>query len=401
MLQGKTVLLGVTGGIAAYKTPNLCSMLVKHGVHVETILTENARKIVSPIPFEALSGNRCHTDTFDPADTKKIAHIDLAKQADLMVIAPATANIIAKLRYGLADDMLSTTALACTCKILLVPAMNTNMLENPATQENLEALRRRGYLVLEPASGHLACGAVGPGKMPEPADIFDRIEAEIAREKDLAGLRVLVTAGPTQEPIDPVRYITNHSSGKMGYALAHAAMLRGAAVTLISGPTALKYPPLVETVPVVTAGDMYEAVATRAPGMDIIIKAAAVADYTPAAVADNKIKKSDGDMSIPLTRTRDILGTLGSARTPGQFLCGFSMETENMLENSRKKLQKKNLDMVVANNVKVAGAGFRGDTNVITLITNDTVTELPLMDKEEAAHAILDQILTLRSQNPR
>ena len=401
MLQGKTVLLGVTGGIAAYKAPNLCSMLVKHGVHVETILTENAQKIVSPIPFEALSGTRCHTDTFDPADTKKIAHIDLAKQADLMVIAPASANIIAKLRYGLADDMLSTTALACTCKILLVPAMNTNMLENPATQENLEVLRRRGFLVMEPASGHLACGAVGPGKMPEPADIFDRIEAEITREKDLAGLRVLVTAGPTQEPIDPVRYITNHSSGKMGYALAHAAMLRGAAVTLVSGPTALKYPPLVETVPVVTAGDMYEAVTTRAPGMDIIIKAAAVADYTPAAVADNKIKKSDGDMSIPLTRTRDILGTLGSARAPGQFLCGFSMETENMLENSRKKLQKKNLDMVVANNVKVAGAGFQGDTNVITLITKDTVTELPLMDKEEAAHAILDQILTLRSQNPR
>lgn len=398
MLQGKTVLLGITGGIAAYKIPNLCSLLVKHGVHVETILTDNARKIVSPIPFEALSGNRCHTDTFDPADTKKIAHIDLAKQADLLVIAPASANIIAKLRWGLADDMLSTTALACTCKTLLVPAMNTNMLENPATQENLEVLRQRGFLVMEPASGHLACGAVGAGKMPEPADIFDRIEAEIAREKDLAGLRVLVTAGPTQEPIDPVRYITNHSSGKMGYALAHAAMLRGAEVTLVSGPTSLKYPPLIETVPVVTAKDMYEAVTARAFGMDIVIKAAAVADYTPAQVADNKIKKSDGDMSIPLTRTQDILGTLGETRTPGQFLCGFSMETENMLENSRRKLQKKHLDMVVANNVKVAGAGFQGDTNVITLITVDTVTELPLMDKEEAAHAILDQILTLRSQ---
>ena len=398
MLQGKTVLLGVTGGIAAYKIPNLCSLLVKHGVHVETILTENAQKIVSPIPFEALSGNRCHTDTFDPADTKKIAHIDLAKQADLLVIAPASANIIAKLRWGLADDMLSTTALACTCKTLLVPAMNTNMLENPATQENLEVLRQRGFLVMKPASGHLACGAVGPGKMPEPADIFDRIEAEISREKDLAGLRVLVTAGPTQEPIDPVRYITNHSSGKMGYALAHAAMLRGAEVTLVSGPTALKYPPLVETIPVVTAKDMYEAVTARAPGMDIVIKAAAVADYTPAQVADNKIKKSDGDMAIPLTRTQDILGTLGKNRKSGQFLCGFSMETENMLENSRKKLQKKNLDMVVANNLKVAGAGFQGDTNVITLITENTVTELPLMDKEEAAHAILDQILTLRSQ---
>ena len=396
MLQGKTVLLGVTGGIAAYKIPNLCSLLVKHGVHVETILTENAQKIVSPIPFEALSGNRCHTDTFDPADTKKIAHIDLARKADLLVIAPASANIIAKLRYGLADDMLSTTALACTCKTLLVPAMNTNMYENPATAENLEVLRQRGFLILEPLSGRLACGAVGPGKMPEPQDIFDRIEAEIAREKDLQGLRVLVTAGPTQEPIDPVRYITNHSSGKMGYAIAHAAMLRGAEVTLVSGPTVLKYPPLVETIPVVTAQDMYEAVTQKAPEADIIIKAAAVADYTPAAVADNKIKKQDGDMSIPLKRTQDILGALGQVRRPGQFLCGFSMETENMLENSRKKLHKKNLDMVVANNLKVPGAGFQGDTNVITLITENSVSELPQMDKEEAAHAILDQILKLR-----
>lgn len=395
MLQGKTVLLGVTGGIAAYKVPNLCSMLVKQGAKVETILTANAQKIVSPIPFEALSGNRCHTDTFDPADTKKIEHIELARRADILVIAPASANMIAKLRYGLADDMLSTTALACTCKKLLVPAMNTDMYENPATQENLEILRQRGFLVMEPASGRLACGAVGPGKMPEPADIYDRIEAEIAREKDLAGLRVLVTAGPTQEPIDPVRYITNHSSGKMGYALAHAAMLRGARVTLVSGPTALKYPPLVRTIPVVTAGDMYEAVTAEAAQADIVIKAAAVADYTPETVADNKIKKTDGDMSIPLARTRDILGYLGENRRPGQFLCGFSMETENMLENSRKKLRKKHLDMVVANNVKVAGAGFQGDTNVITLITEDAAKELPLMDKEEAAHAILDQILTL------
>lgn len=397
MLQGKTVLLGVTGGIAAYKIPNLCSLLVKHGVHVETILTENAQKIVSPIPFEALSGNRCHTDTFDPADTAKIEHITLARQAELLVIAPASANIIAKLRYGLADDMLSTTALACTCKTLLVPAMNTNMYENPATQENLDILRQRGFLIMEPLSGRLACGALGPGKMPEPQDIFDRIEAELSMEKDLAGLRVLVTAGPTQEPIDPVRYITNHSSGKMGYALAHAAMLRGAEVTLISGPTALKYPPLVQTVPVVTAQDMYEAVTAHAPKADIVIKAAAVADYTPAAVADNKIKKTDGDMAIPLKRTQDILGHLGQHRRDGQFLCGFSMETENMLENSRKKLQKKNLDMVVANNLKVAGAGFQGDTNVITLITQETVTELPLMDKEAAAHAILDQILKLRT----
>lgn len=396
MLQGKHVLLGVTGGIAAYKIPNLCSLLVKQGAHVETILTANAQKIVSPIPFESLSGHRCHTDTFDPADTSKVEHIALARQADLLVIAPASANMIAKLRWGLADDMLSTTALACTCKVLLVPAMNTNMYENPATQENLAVLRQRGFLVMEPVSGRLACGAVGTGKMPEPSDIYDRIEAEIARDKDLAGLRILVTAGPTQESIDPVRYITNHSSGKMGYALAHAAMLRGASVTLISGPTALKYPPLVDTIPVVTAQEMYEAVTARAGSADIIIKAAAVADYTPQTVADNKIKKADGDLSIPMKRTQDILGYLGTHRKAGQFLCGFSMETQNMLENSRKKLHKKNLDMIVANNVKVSGAGFQGDTNVITMITSGDVTELPLMDKEDAAHAILDRILALR-----
>jgi phosphopantothenoylcysteine decarboxylase/phosphopantothenate--cysteine ligase len=397
MLQGKTVLLGVTGGIAAYKVPNLCSLLVKQGVNVETILTENAQKIVSPIPFESLSGNRCHVDTFDPMDTSKIQHIALAKSADLLVIAPASANILAKLRYGLADDMLSTTALACTCPILLVPAMNTNMYENTATQENLDILKARGFLVMEPDSGRLACGAVGKGKMPSPEDIFDRIEAEISWEKDLKGLKVLVTAGPTQEPIDPVRYITNHSSGKMGYALAHSAMLRGAEVTLVSGPTALKYPPLVRTIPVVTAQDMYDAVVGNAPQADIIIKAAAVADYTPTTVADNKIKKSDGEMSIPLRRTQDILGHLGETRRDDQFLCGFSMETENMLENSRKKLTKKHLDMVVANNVKVAGAGFQGDTNVITMITQNDVRELPMMDKEAAAHAILSRILELRS----
>ena len=337
MTEKKTVLLGVTGGIAAYKIPNLCSRLVKEGYNVETILTANAKKIVSPIPFESLSCNRCHDDTFDPMDTSKVEHIHLAEQADMLVIAPASANIIAKLRYGLADDMLSTTALACTCPKLLVPAMNTNMYENPATQENLQVLRERGYLIMEPASGRLACGAVGKGKMPEPDDIFDRIEAEIACEKDLAGLSILVSAGPTQEPIDPVRYITNHSSGKMGYALAHAAMLRGA-----------------------------------------------------------KVKKSDGDMSIPLKRTQDIIGYLGSHRKEGQFLCGFSMETQDMLENSRKKLSKKNLDMIVANNLKVEGAGFQGNTNVITMITAHEVIELPLMDKEEAAHAILSKIRELR-----
>ena len=390
------VLLGVTGGIAAYKIPNLCSRLVKGGFHVETILTANAQKIVSPIPFECLSGNRCHTDTFDPMDTSKVEHIALAREAELLVIAPADANIIAKLRWGLADDMLSTTALACTCPKLLVPAMNTNMYENPATQENLSVLRQRGFIVMEPLSGHLACGAVGKGKMPEPDDIYDRIEAILACKKDLLGLRILVTAGPTQEPLDPVRYLTNHSSGKMGYAIAHAAMLRGADVTLVSGPTALKYPPLVRTIPIVTAQDMYEAVTREAEHADIIIKAAAVADYTPETVADNKIKKSDSDLSIPLRRTQDILGYLGTHRRSGQFLCGFSMETEHMLENSRKKLDKKNLDMIVANNVKDAGAGFQGNTNVITMITRDSVTQLPLMDKEEAAHAILSEILSRR-----
>ena len=390
------VLLGVTGGIAAYKIPNLCSRLVKGGFHVETILTANAQKIVSPIPFESLSGNRCHTDTFDPMDTSKVEHIALAREAELLVIAPADANIIAKLRWGLADDMLSTTALACTCPKLLVPAMNTNMYENPATQENLSVLRQRGFIVMEPLSGHLACGAVGKGKMPEPDDIYDRIEAILACKKDLQGLRILVTAGPTQEPLDPVRYLTNHSSGKMGYAIAHAAMLRGADVTLVSGPTALKYPPLVRTIPIVTAQDMYEAVTREAEHADIIIKAAAVADYTPETVADNKIKKSDSDLSIPLRRTQDIRGYLGTHRRPGQFLCGFSMETEHMLENSRKKLDKKNLDMIVANNVKDAGAGFQGNTNVITMITRDSVTQLPLMDKEEAAHAILSEILSRR-----
>lgn len=395
MLQGKTVLLGVTGGIAAYKIPNLCSLLVKQGVNVETILTENARKIVSPIPFESLSGNRCHTDTFDPMDTAKVEHIHLANRADLLVIAPASANMIAKLRWGLADDMLSTTALACTCEKLLVPAMNTDMYENAATQENLAVLRQRGFIIMEPLSGRLACGAVGKGKMPEPQDIFDRIEAILAWEKDLFGKRVLVTAGPTQEPIDPVRFITNHSSGKMGYAIAKAAMLRGAEVTLVAGPTALADPPLIRTIHIKTAQDMYEAVTANAPEMDIIIKAAAVADYTPETVADNKIKKTDGDMFIPLKRTQDILGYLGQHRVPGQKLCGFSMETENMLENSRKKLAKKNLDMIVANNVKVSGAGFQGDTNVITMITAEDVREFPLMSKTEAAHAILDRILEL------
>ena len=396
MLKGKTVLLGVTGGIAAYKAAYLASALVKLHANVEVVMTQHATQFIAPLTFEQLTGNRCMVDTFDRNFAHQVEHIALADRTDLVLIAPATANVCAKLAHGLADDMLTTTVLACTCPKLIAPAMNTHMLENPVTQDNLDLLRHYGWEVISPASGRLACGAVGPGKMPDPADIFDRIEAEIAFPKDLSGLHVLVSAGPTQEPIDPVRYITNHSSGKMGYALAHAAMLRGAAVTLVSGPTALKPPPLVNTIPVVTAQDMYEAITQQAPQADIIIKAAAVADYTPATVADNKIKKTDGDMSIPLRRTQDILGHLGSNRIPGQFLCGFSMETENMLENSRKKLQKKHLDMVVANNVKVAGAGFQGNTNVITIITADAAEELPLMDKEEAAHAILDRIVSLR-----
>ncbi len=398
MLQGKTVLLGVTGGIAAYKIPNLCSMLVKQGANVETILTENARKIVSPIPFESLSGNRCHTDTFDPMDTSKVEHIRLAEKADLLVIAPASANILAKLRWGLADDMLSTTALACTCPVLLVPAMNTNMYENPATQENLEALRQRGFLVMEPLSGRLACGTVGLGKMPEPEDILARILLEIACEKDLRGLRVLVTAGPTQEPLDPVRYLSNHSSGKMGYAIAKMAMLRGAEVTLVSGQTALEHPPFVETVPVVTAEDMFNAVTERAEAADWIIKSAAVADYTPAQVAENKVKKKEGDLSIPLKRTRDILLWLGEHRRPGQLLTGFSMETENLLENSRAKLTKKNADMICANDLRREGAGFQTDTNVLTLITREDIRELPLLSKEDAALAILDRLKELEGE---
>lgn len=392
------VLLGVTGGIAAYKIPNLCSRLVKGGFHVETILTANAQKIVSPIPFESLSGNRCHTDTFDPMDTSKVEHIALAREAELLVIAPADANIIAKLRWGLADDMLSTTALACTCPKLLVPAMNTNMYENPATQENLSVLRQRGFIVMEPLSGHLACGAVGKGKMPEPDDIYDRIEAILACKKDLQGLRILVTAGPTQEPLDPVRYLTNHSSGKMGYAIAREAMLRGAEVTLISGPVALAAPMGVKVVPVTTAQDMLLAVQEALPETDILIKAAAVADYRPETVADNKLKKGEGDMSIPLERTADILAWVAQHRHPGLFVCGFSMETEHMAENSRAKLAKKRLDMIVANNLKTQGAGFGVETNVVTLITPDSTAELPLMPKTQVAQALLTEILRRRAQ---
>ena len=396
LLENKTVLLGVTGGIAAYKSASLASKLVKAGAEVRVIMTENATNFINPITFESLTGHKCVVDTFDRNFEFKVEHVALAQKADVIMIAPATANVMAKLAYGLADDMLTTTVLASKAPKIIAPAMNTGMYENPATQHNIEVLKDYGMEVITPASGYLACGDVGAGKMPEPEDLYEHILRTCAYPKDMTGLKVLVTAGPTQESIDPVRYITNHSSGKMGYSIAKACMLRGADVTLVSGPTALDYPPFVEVVPVTTAKDMYEAVTSRSKEMDIIIKAAAVADYRPSQIADEKVKKSDDAMSIPLERTADILKYLGEHKPEGQFLCGFSMETQNMLENSRKKLAKKNLDMIVANNLKVAGAGFQTDTNVVTLITKDTELELPLMDKEEVAHYLMDEILARR-----
>ena len=396
MLKGKTVLLGVTGGIAAYKAAALASALVKQHAAVEVVMTKNATEFVTPLTFEQLTGRRTMVDTFDRNFSHQVEHISLAERTDLLIIAPATANVCAKLAHGLADDMLTTTALACRCPKLIAPAMNTNMYENPVTQDNLEILRKYGWDVIEPASGRLACGAVGKGKMPEPEDLLQHILKYLALPHDLEGKRILVTAGPTQESLDPVRYLTNHSTGKMGYAIARMAMLRGAEVTLVSGPTAIPYPPFVNVVPVKSAQDMFEAVAAHAPTSDFIFKAAAVADYTPADYNDNKMKKKDGDLSIPLKRTQDILKYLGEHRIPGQVICGFSMETENMLENSRAKLQKKKVDMICANNLKVAGAGFGVDTNVITLITKDSCTELPLQSKESAANAILDAAITLK-----
>ncbi len=396
MLRGKTVLLGVTGGIAAYKSCALTSMLVKLHANVEVILTANATQFVSPMTFEQLSGNRAITNTFDRNFSFNVAHISLAEKADVVLIAPATANVCAKLAHGLADDMLTTTVLACRCPKLIAPAMNTNMYDNPVTQDNLEALRRYGWNVIEPASGRLACGSVGKGKLPEPETLAEYVLHEIACEKDYAGKKVLVTAGPTQEAIDPVRYLTNHSSGKMGYAIARAAAMRGADVTLVSGPTALEAPAFVRVVPVVSAADMFDAATRYATEADYVFKAAAVADYTPAEYADEKRKKQDGDLSIPLVRTQDILAHLGANRRPGQVICGFSMETENLMENSRAKLTKKNVDMICANSLKVEGAGFGVDTNVITLITANDTTELPLQSKESAAHAILDKALTLQ-----
>lgn len=396
MLRGKTVLLGVTGGIAAYKACALTSMLVKLHANVEVILTANATQFVSPMTFEQLSGNRAITNTFDRNFSFNVAHISLAEKADVVLIAPATANVCAKLAHGIADDMLTTTVLACRCPKLIAPAMNTNMYDNPVTQDNLEALRRYGWNVIEPASGRLACGSVGKGKLPEPETLAEYVLHEIACEKDYAGKKVLVTAGPTQEAIDPVRYLTNHSSGKMGYAIARAAAMRGADVTLVSGPTALEAPAFVRVVPVVSAADMFDAATQYAAEAEYVFKAAAVADYTPAEYADEKRKKQDGDLSIPLVRTQDILAHLGANRRPGQVICGFSMETDNLMENSRAKLAKKNVDMICANSLKVEGAGFGVDTNVITLITANDTTELPLQSKESAAHAILDKALTLQ-----
>ena len=395
MLKGKTVLLGVTGGIAAYKAAALASALVKQHAAVEVVMTKNATEFITPLTFEQLTGRRTMIDTFDRNFSHQVEHISLAERTDLVIIAPATANVCAKLAHGLADDMLTTTVLACRCPKLIAPAMNTNMYENPVTQDNLQTLRHYGWDVIEPASGRLACGAVGKGKMPEPEDLLQHILRYLAMPHDLAGKKVLVTAGPTQEALDPVRYLTNHSTGKMGYAIARMAMLRGAEVTLVSGPTAINPPPFVNLLPIKSAQDMFDAVTACAPDADFIFKAAAVADYTPADYNDNKMKKKDGEMSIPLKRTQDILKYLGEHRTPGQVICGFSMETENMLENSRAKLEKKNVDMICANNLKVAGAGFSVDTNVITLITKENCVELPLQSKESAANAILDQALLL------
>lgn len=392
MLEGKTVVLAVTGSIAAYKIANLASMLMKLHAEVQVLMTKNATNFIHPITFETLTGQKCLIDTFDRNFQYSVEHVALAKKADVVLVAPASANVIGKLAGGIADDMLTTTLMACPCTKILAPAMNTNMYENSIVQENLEKLKRHGYMVIEPAVGLLACRDVGAGKLPSEEVLLDYIRREICFAKDLEGKKVLVTAGPTVEAIDPVRFISNHSTGKMGYAIARNAMERGAEVTLVTGPTNLSYPPFVKVMPVQSAGDMFEAVTAVSAEQDIIIKAAAVADYTPVFVAEEKIKKIDGESNILLKRTRDILSYLGEHKGEKQFLCGFSMETENMLENSRKKLEKKHLDMVVANNLKVDGAGFGVDTNVVTLIGRDRVQELPKMSKEEVAVAILDVI---------
>ena len=392
MLKGKTVVLGVTGGIAAYKIANLASMLVKQHANVRVIMTQNATNFITQTTFETLTGKKCLVDTFDRNFEFQVEHVSLAKQADIFMIAPATANVIAKVAHGLADDMLTTTFLACRSPKYIVPAMNTQMYENPITQDNLNICRKYGMHVIEPASGYLACGDTGAGKMPEPETLFEYILQELACEKDLAGKKVLVTAGPTREAIDPVRYITNHSTGKMGYAIARAAARRGAEVTLVSGPVDLKAPLGVRLVPVISAKDMFDAVTSVSAEQDAIIKAAAVADYRPAVVGAEKTKKSDGNMNIELERTDDILAWLGAHRREGQVLCGFSMETQNMLENSRAKLAKKNVDMIVANRLRTAGAGFGTDPNLVTVITKDGAEELELMSKDQVAHELLNRI---------
>lgn len=396
MLTGKTVLLGVSGSIAAYKTAYLASALKKLDADVHVLMTQNATNFINPITFETLTGNKCLVDTFDRNFEFSVEHVSLAKQADVVMIAPASANVIGKLAHGIADDMLTTTVMACKCKKIVAPAMNTRMFENPIVQDNLKILTRYGYEVISPATGYLACGDTGAGKMPEPQELLEYIRQEIEYEKNMQGLKVLVTAGPTQEAIDPVRYITNHSTGKMGYAIAKMAARRGAEVTLVSGQTALEAQQFVDAISVRSARDMFEVVTGRAAEQDIIIKAAAVADYRPKHVSDQKMKKKDGDLVIELERTDDILASLGENRRPGQFLCGFAMETENLLENSRKKLKKKHLDMIVANSLRTEGAGFGGDTNVVTMITESEEISLGKMSKEETASHILDQIMKIR-----
>lgn len=392
MLKGKTIVLGVTGGIAAYKAANLASLLKKQHADVHVIMTEHAKEFVTPLTFETLTANKCLTDTFDRNFKYEVEHVELAKKADLVIVAPATANIIAKFAHGLADDMLTTTILASNCPKLVAPAMNTRMYENPVTQDNLSILKKYGWTVISPAVGHLACGDVGAGKFPDEREILEYIIREIALEKDMAGKKVLITAGPTREAIDPVRYITNHSTGKMGYALARMAMLRGAEVTLVTGPTSIAKPMFVDVVEITSAADLFREVTARSEQQDIIIKAAAVADYRPSEVAKEKVKKKDDDLSIALQRTEDTLQYLGEHKRAGQILCGFAMETTDMVEHAKAKLQRKNLDYIAANNVKVKGAGFGTDTNVITLISKDRIKELELMSKEDAAMVILDAL---------
>lgn len=395
MLQGKTVVLGVTGSIAAYKIANLASMLVKAHADVHVVMTKNATNFINPITFETLTSNKCLMDTFDRNFQYNVEHVALAKRADLYMVAPASANVIGKIANGIADDMLTTTIMACKAPKLIAPAMNTNMYENPIVQDNLRKLAAYGYEIISPANGYLACGDTGAGKLPSEEELFQYILKELHYEKDLAGKKVLVTAGPTREAIDPVRFISNHSTGKMGYAVARCAMERGAEVTLITGETSIPKPPFVKTIPVVSAKDMFEAVKAHYEEADFIVKAAAVADYTPENVADDKIKKKEDDMCISLIRTTDILKYLGEHRTPNQVICGFAMETKDLTFQASKKLKNKNVDMIVANNLKVEGAGFGTDTNVVTLIKKDEVRELPIMTKDEVAKAILDEMLIL------